>query len=398
MADFPFKPQVVGWELTLRCNMRCLHCGSTAGQPRPDELTVEEGFSLIDQMVDLGTEIVTLSGGEPMTHPAWDQYAKRLIDKGVKTYMISNGLLLEQNIERLRACGMRRLGVSIDGDEPMHDYIRNHPGTFKAAMRGIAAAHEAGIKVGAVTHISGANKHLLEAMYNVMLQNKLDFWQIQIAFSQGRMKDHPQYALSPEDLPMIVNFVHKCQEEGKLPVVAGDNFGYYEVPAMRAKPWKGCFAGRHLMGVDADGKQTDGCYSLKKLYSQLGALNAHSVVVFLDACFSGSKRDDGMLVAARGVAVKPKEEAPTGNMIIFSAASGDETAMPYKEKGHGLFTYYLLKKLQDTKGDVTLSELGKYIKTNVRQKSTVVNKKPQTPSVVSAAGMTGSWENLKMNQ
>jgi hypothetical protein len=154
----------------------------------------------------------------------------------------------------------------------------------------------------------------------------------------------------------------------------------------------------YLLPVDADGKQTDGCYSLKKLYSQLGALNAHSVVVFLDACFSGSKRDDGMLVAARGVAVKPKEEAPTGNMIIFSAASGDETAMPYKEKGHGLFTYYLLKKLQDTKGDVTLSELGKYIKTNVRQKSTVVNKKPQTPSVVSAAGMTGSWENLKMNQ
>ena len=263
MADFPFKPQVVGWELTLRCNMRCLHCGSTAGQPRPDELTVEEGFSLIDQMVDLGTEIVTLSGGEPMTHPAWDQYAKRLIDKGVKTYMISNGLLLEQNIERLRACGMRRLGVSIDGDEPMHDYIRNHPGTFKAAMRGIAAAHEAGIKVGAVTHISGANKHLLEAMYNVMLQNKLDFWQIQIAFSQGRMKDHPQYALSPEDLPMIVNFVHKCQEEGKLPVVAGDNFGYYEVPAMRAKPWKGCFAGRHLMGVDADGS-IKGCLSMPR--------------------------------------------------------------------------------------------------------------------------------------
>lgn len=154
----------------------------------------------------------------------------------------------------------------------------------------------------------------------------------------------------------------------------------------------------YLLPIDADGKQTDGCYSLKKIYSQLGALNAHSVVVFLDACFSGSKRDDGMLVAARGVAIKPKEEMPMGNMVIFSAASGDETAMPYKEKSHGLFTYYLLKKLQETKGDVTLSDLGNYIKTQVKQKSTVVNHKPQTPSVVSASGMANEWGKMKMNQ
>ncbi len=153
-----------------------------------------------------------------------------------------------------------------------------------------------------------------------------------------------------------------------------------------------------LLPIDADGKQTDGCYSLKKLYSQLGALKAHSVVVFLDACFSGSKRDDGMLVAARGVAISPKEELPMGNMVIFSAASGNETAMPYKEKSHGLFTYYLLKKLQETKGNVTLSDLGNYIKTKVRQKSTVVNKKPQTPTVISAPGLGSEWGEMKMNQ
>lgn len=263
MSDFPFKPRVVGWELTLRCNMRCLHCGSSAGQPRSNELTVEEGFSLIDQLIELGTEVLTLSGGEPMTHPAWDQYAKRLIDGGVRTYMISNGLLLERNIGRLSACGIKRLGVSIDGCEEMHDHIRNYPGCFKQAMHGIAAAHEAGIKVGAVTHISGANKHLLEDMYKVMLDNRLDFWQIQIAFKQGRMKEHPQYELMPSDLPAIADFVARCQKEGKLPVVPGDNFGYYEEPAMRAKPWKGCFAGRHLLGIDADGS-VKGCLSMSR--------------------------------------------------------------------------------------------------------------------------------------
>ena len=155
----------------------------------------------------------------------------------------------------------------------------------------------------------------------------------------------------------------------------------------------------YLLPVDADGKQTEGCYSLNRLYAQLGSLKANYVLVFLDACFSGATRSDengGMLMAARGIAIRASEEDPMGNMVIFSAASDDETALPYKEKGHGLFTYYLLKKLQETKGNVTLSELGNYIKTNVKQKSTVVNHKPQTPSVVPSVDIAGKWSGMKI--
>ena len=152
-----------------------------------------------------------------------------------------------------------------------------------------------------------------------------------------------------------------------------------------------------LLPIDADGTHTEGCYSLSRLYAELGGLNAKSVVVFLDACFSGAKRDGGMLASARGVALKAKAEDPRGNMVIFSAASDDETAMPYKEKNHGLFTYFLLKKLQQSKGDVTLSELGDYITKNVRQQSTVVNRKSQTPSVVPSTAMADTWKTLKLN-
>ncbi len=151
-----------------------------------------------------------------------------------------------------------------------------------------------------------------------------------------------------------------------------------------------------LLPIDADGMQTEGCYSLNRLYGELGALDAKSVVVFLDACFSGANRDGGMLASARGVALKVKPEEPKGNMVIFSAASDDETAFPYKEKGHGLFTYYLLKKLQESKGDVTLQELGNYITTNVKQQSVVVNHKLQTPTVNPSTGIVG-WEELKLN-
>lgn len=152
----------------------------------------------------------------------------------------------------------------------------------------------------------------------------------------------------------------------------------------------------YLLPIDADGTQTEGCYSLNKLYSELGALKARSVLVFLDACFSGAKRDGGMLASARGVALKAKKEDPKGNMVIFSAASDDETAMPYTEKNHGLFTYFLLKKLKESKGNVTLSDLGDYISDNVRKQATVVNHKPQTPSVVPSTSMADTWQRMKL--
>lgn len=268
MPEFPFKPRVVGWELTLRCNMRCLHCGSSAGQPRDNELTVDEGYSLIDQLVELGTEVLTLSGGEPMTHPAWDKYAKRLVDAGVRTYMISNGLLLEQNLDKLLACGLKRMGVSIDGGEKTHDLVRNHPGSFRAALAGASKARAAGVKVGAITHVSGANINDLEEMYSILSSEGFDFWQVQIVFCQGRMLENLNYKLDPQELPRIVNFVVDCQKRGgSMQVVAGDNFGYYEEPPMRSKPWKGCVAGRHLVGIDSDGN-VKGCLSLPRQYSE----------------------------------------------------------------------------------------------------------------------------------
>lgn len=88
--------------------------------------------------------------------------------------------------------------------------------------------------------------------------------------------------------------------------------------------------------------------------------------------------------------------ALSGNVVVFSAATGSETAYPYEEKGHGLFTYFLLKKLRDTKGDCTLGELGEYIQTNVRQQSVVVNRKSQTPTVVPSQSLMENWKSMKL--
>ena len=152
----------------------------------------------------------------------------------------------------------------------------------------------------------------------------------------------------------------------------------------------------YLLPVDGIGSNPNTGYKLSQLYSVFGKLNAQSISVFLDACFSGALRGEGMLASARGVAIKSKAATPMGKMIVFSAAQGDETAYPIKDKGHGLFTYYLLKKLQDSKGECTYNELGTYIKEQVSRRSIIVNNKSQTPSVSTSQAIANTWKNMKL--
>ena len=149
----------------------------------------------------------------------------------------------------------------------------------------------------------------------------------------------------------------------------------------------------YLLPIDGYGIDVESGYSLSRLYAELGKMPAQRVAVFLDACFSGAKREGGMLASARGVAIKAKYAEPVGKLVVFTAAQEDETAFPYKEKQHGMFTYYLLKKLQDTRGEATLGELGDYLTKEVKRQSFIENKKMQTPTVTSRLG---SWRSMKL--
>jgi len=152
----------------------------------------------------------------------------------------------------------------------------------------------------------------------------------------------------------------------------------------------------YLLPVDGLGTDVTTGYKLDELYATLGNIPTKNVMVFMDACFSGSKREQGMLASARGVAIKARSGMPQGNMVVFSAAQGDETAYPNNDERHGMFTYFLLKKLQDTKGNVTLQELGDYITKNVSQQSILLNGKSQTPCVTPSASLDASWREWKL--
>lgn len=153
----------------------------------------------------------------------------------------------------------------------------------------------------------------------------------------------------------------------------------------------------YLLPIDGDASDiTTTGYSLAKLYNELASLKLKLSVVFLDACFSGAKREDEMLTSSRGVAIEVKEEVPMGNMVVFSAAQGDETAHQLEEKGHGLFTYYLLKQLQQTNGNVTLGELSDYVIKQVKRQSVVINDKKQTPTVIPSQAVINNWQGITL--
>ena len=154
----------------------------------------------------------------------------------------------------------------------------------------------------------------------------------------------------------------------------------------------------YLLPVDGSGSNVKTGYKLSELYSSLSKFPTRQTVVLLDACFSGAERTGDILVAARCVALKSKKEVPKGNLIVFSAASGDETAYQYTDKGHGLFTYFLLKKLKETKGDVSLGDLAAYVQEQVYRHSVIENSKSQTPTVIPSSELSGDWTALRLTQ
>jgi tetratricopeptide (TPR) repeat protein len=154
----------------------------------------------------------------------------------------------------------------------------------------------------------------------------------------------------------------------------------------------------YILPVDADGKQMRLCYSLSELYSELSTMKANSTLVFLDACFSGATRSSNeMLISARSVAIDVDPDEVEGKLVVFSAATGDQTAMSYDEQNHGLFTYFLLKKLKDSRGNIDLGSLADYLTENVSLESQLKNNKQQIPTVIAGNGYgLTSWKNIKL--
>lgn len=150
----------------------------------------------------------------------------------------------------------------------------------------------------------------------------------------------------------------------------------------------------YIIPCDVTGSDLQFAIKLNDLYAKLSEYPSKRVTVFLDACFSGGARNQS-LVVNRSVKIKPSEDLLTGNVVVFTASSGDQSALPYNQKGHGLFTYYLLKKFQDTRGQLSYQELSDFLSEEIGVNSVKINNKEQNSKTLTGSDVSGTWREWK---
>jgi hypothetical protein len=148
----------------------------------------------------------------------------------------------------------------------------------------------------------------------------------------------------------------------------------------------------YLIPVDVNASNLSSAIKLEDFYTKLSSTNASKITVFLDACFTGGGRNKS-LVSSRGIKIKPKQGSLSGNLVVFSASNGNQSSLPFHKEKHGMFTYHLLKKLQESKGKVSLGELSSYLKKEVSIKSLIINEQDQEPIINFSQEVKNYWSN-----
>jgi radical SAM protein with 4Fe4S-binding SPASM domain len=265
-----YRPRFCVWELTLRCDLRCLHCGSFAGAPRPNELSRDELLRVARELADLGNERTTLSGGEPTLHPHWDEIGRALSDRGVSVNVISNGWAwTHETTERAIHAKLTNVAFSLDGPEASHDRVRGRPGGFRRVMAAIDDNVQSGMPVSVVTHVNALNLNQLESFLLELRAHGVGAWQLQIGTPTGSLGRHQELVIQPTALLDLIPRIAAMRSAGGRPSIhVADNVGYYGIYERTLRDrgaqicfWIGCRAGCQVVGIESNGN-VKGCLSL----------------------------------------------------------------------------------------------------------------------------------------
>ena len=260
------------WEVTMACNMHCKHCGSSCEHSLPDELTTEEALKFVDMCKDMNLGWVNLSGGEPLTRKDIFEIAYKLESYGIGVNIITNGWLIDDTmIEKLKKISSLRIAISLDGTKDLHDFIRKD-GAFEHATNALKKLQAAGISTACITTITKKNIDKLSEIYKVLLDCKVEAWQLQIGLPMGNLEKHPDWVIEPSDVKRIIDFCYETSNENKIYVYPADCIGYYDkkLDAIYRKSfgndvdceWEGCHAGVRSFGILHNGDIL-GCTSIR---------------------------------------------------------------------------------------------------------------------------------------
>ena len=169
------KKPVVVWNVTRRCNLKCLHCyaRATAG-PAQDELSHQAALDLLRDLKDFGAPVVLFSGGEPLLRPDLFELVDRAVAHGMRAVISTNGTLISRDLAwRLKDLGLSYVGISLDGAAAVHDRFRGESGSFAAAMTGVRHCREMGLKVGLRFTVSRLNYREVPAIFDLVEEYQL---------------------------------------------------------------------------------------------------------------------------------------------------------------------------------------------------------------------------------
>jgi radical SAM protein with 4Fe4S-binding SPASM domain len=272
LAGAPTTLLYVVWELTLRCDLHCGHCGSRAGKARDDELSTAEALDVVRQLAELGAREVTLIGGEAYLRADWDVVARAIVDAGMTCTMTTGGRFLDAGrAARAKAAGIASVSVSLDGVGETHDLQRGVRGSFAAALAALGHLRAAGVPVSVNTQINRLTLPQLDQVLEAIVRAGGHSWQVQLTVPMGRAVEHADWLLQPDDLLVVIPRLAELKADAQRRGVRlwpGNNVGYFgphELDLRGGLTQKGhgsgCQAGVRSLGLEADGA-IKGCPSL----------------------------------------------------------------------------------------------------------------------------------------
>jgi len=203
------KRPVVVWNVTRRCNLKCVHCYAHAKNIAFDnELSTSEGKILIDDLAGFGVPVMLFSGGEPLVRKDLPELAAYAVKKGMRAVISTNGTLITPQIaQTLKDIGLSYVGISLDGMEEINDRFRGVKGAFRLALKGIENCKKAGIKVGLRFTINKSNAAQIPEIFGLLEEMDIPRVCFYHLVYSGRGSDLVKEDLSHEESRKAVDLI-----------------------------------------------------------------------------------------------------------------------------------------------------------------------------------------------
>ena len=214
-ADFSQAPFTVVWEVTRACALACKHCRAEAQPLRhPQELTLEEGYRLIDQIKSFGDPVFVITGGDPMMRKDLPDIIRYAVSKGLRTSLTPSAtrMVTKERLQQVKDAGVLRLAVSLDGSTAeIHDAFRKIPGTFDRTMQIIHDIREVDLSFQINTTISRYNLDDLPNMLELVRNSGAVQWSLFFLVPTGR--GNAEDMITPEQHEQVFNWLYELSKK-----------------------------------------------------------------------------------------------------------------------------------------------------------------------------------------